>query len=154
MSSFEVIEGWEGRRGKGRGGGLDSREFLRKRSELFRPRSERRSCGRLICLAWMELRFLFALRAKNREWLDSYSGFLVTFGSPWLHWFHSDKNNLTCRCFSYMEWTNLLTLCVSCIVTNEDDLRMAGKKQSLFSSQVDTWKGDLQWPFFKEYFVP
>ena len=28
-----------------------SREFLSKRSELFRPRSERRSCERLICLA-------------------------------------------------------------------------------------------------------
>ena len=49
-----------------------SREFLRKRSELFRPLSERRSCERLICL-------------KNREWRVSYSGSLATFGSPRRH---------------------------------------------------------------------
>ena len=62
----------------------------------------------------MKLRFLFAFLAKNREWCDSYSGFLVTFGSPWLHWFHSARNNLTSVCFSDIEWENLLTLCVSC----------------------------------------
>ena len=31
-----------------------------------------------------------------------------------------------------MEWANLLTLCVSCIVTNEDDLRRAGKNKACF----------------------
>ena len=41
--------------------------------------SERRSREWSICLAWMKLRFLFAFRAKNREWRDSSSGFLVTF---------------------------------------------------------------------------
>ena len=59
-------------------------------------------------------RFLFAFRTKNREWRDSYPGFLVTFLSPWLHWFHSEKNNPTCVCFSDIEWANLLTWCVSC----------------------------------------
>ena len=70
---------------------VDLTRVLSKRSQLFRPLSERRSCERLICLTWMYLRVLSALRAKNREWRVSYSGFLVTFGSPWLHWFHSDK---------------------------------------------------------------
>ena len=59
-------------------------------------------------------RFLFAFCSKNRDWHHSHLGFQVTFGIPWLHWFHYNKDNLTCVCFSDMERANLLTLCLSC----------------------------------------
>ena len=59
-------------------------------------------------------RFLFTFHSKNGDWHHWHLGFQVSFGSPWLHWFHYNKDNLTCVCFSNMERANLLTLCLRC----------------------------------------
>ena len=82
MSSFEVIEGWEGRRGKGRGegGGLDLPQVDLTRVS---KQAERATKLREVDLSRVNGTKVFICASRqNREWLDSYSGFLVTFGSP------------------------------------------------------------------------